>query len=163
MGQMRPYLNLMNVLSDFIIQLVDTNLNKITFSYTGNIAQHDCTPITVCGLAVASEPPGRAGRQHGERAARGADRMGIVVDEVKSQPVRGLLQHDHHHHRRPGREAPGLRHPVRGGAAHRQAARLPDGLPARGAHAAAGLRRPPGHHRQDRHHPGRGTRSTSPP
>ena len=83
MGQMRPYLNLMNVLSDFIIQLVDTNLNKITFSYTGHIAQNDCTPITVLGLAALLN---RRVEQDVNmvNAQLVADRMGIVVDEVKS-------------------------------------------------------------------------------
>jgi D-3-phosphoglycerate dehydrogenase / 2-oxoglutarate reductase len=82
-GEMRPYLNLMNVLSDFIIQLADTNLNKITFSYTGNIAQHDCTPITVCGLAALLN---RRVEQEVNmvNAQLVADSMGIVVQEVKS-------------------------------------------------------------------------------
>jgi len=84
MGQMRPYLNLMNVLSDFIIQLADTNLNKITFSYTGNIAEHDCTPITVCGLAALLN---RRVEQDVNmvNAQLVADHMGIVVEEVKSR------------------------------------------------------------------------------
>ncbi|HEY5513898.1 MAG TPA: phosphoglycerate dehydrogenase [Geomonas sp.] len=83
MGQMRPYLNLMNVLSDFIIQLVDTNLNKITFSYTGNIAQNDCTPITVLGLAALLN---RRVEQDVNmvNAQLVADSMGIIVEEVKS-------------------------------------------------------------------------------
>jgi D-3-phosphoglycerate dehydrogenase / 2-oxoglutarate reductase len=83
MGQMRPYLNLMNVLSDFIIQLVDTNLNKITFSYTGNLAQYDCTPITVLGLAALLN---RRVEQHVNmvNAQLVAKEMGIVVDEAKS-------------------------------------------------------------------------------
>jgi D-3-phosphoglycerate dehydrogenase len=83
MGQMRPYLNLMNVLSDFIIQLVDTNLNKVTFSYSGNLALHDCTPITVCGLAALLN---RRVEQDVNmvNAQLVADRMGIVVEEVKT-------------------------------------------------------------------------------
>ena len=83
MGQMRPFLNLMNVLSDFIIQLADTNLNKITFSYTGNLAQYDCTPITVCGLAALLN---RRVEQEVNmvNAQLVADNMGIVVEEVKS-------------------------------------------------------------------------------
>jgi len=83
MGEMRPYLNLMNVLSDFVIQLVDTNLNKIIFTYTGNIAQHDCTPITVCGLAALLN---RRVEQEVNmvNAQLVADSMGIVVEEVKS-------------------------------------------------------------------------------
>jgi len=83
MDQMRPYLNLMNVLADFAIQLVDSNLNKITFSYSGNLAQHDCTPITVSGLAALLN---RRVEQEVNmvNAQLVADRMGIVVDEVKS-------------------------------------------------------------------------------
>ena len=83
MEEMRPFLKLMNVLSDFIIQLVDTNLNNITFSYTGNIAQNDCTPITVCGLAALLN---RRVEQDVNmvNAQLVADSMGIVVKEVKS-------------------------------------------------------------------------------
>jgi len=83
MDQMRPYLTLMNVLADFAIQLVDTNLNKITFSYAGNLAQHDCTPITVSGLAALLN---RRVEQEVNmvNAQLVADRMGIVVEEVKS-------------------------------------------------------------------------------
>ncbi|WP_224962296.1 phosphoglycerate dehydrogenase [Geomonas subterranea] len=83
MGQMRPYLNLVNVLADFIIQLVDTNLNKITFTYTGGLAQYDCTPITVCGLASLLN---RRVEQEVNmvNAQLVADNMGIVVEEVKS-------------------------------------------------------------------------------
>lgn len=83
MGQMRPYLNLMNVLADFIIQLADTNPNKITFSYTGNLAQHDCTPITVCGLASLLNK--RVVQEvNMVNAQLVADAMGIVVEELKS-------------------------------------------------------------------------------
>jgi D-3-phosphoglycerate dehydrogenase / 2-oxoglutarate reductase len=80
---MRPYLNLMNVLSDFVIQLVDTNLNKITFSYTGNLAQYDCSPITVLGLASLLN---RRVEQDVNmvNAQLVAQNMGIVVEEVKS-------------------------------------------------------------------------------
>lgn len=83
MDQMRPYLNLMNSLADFAIQLVGTNLNKITFSYSGTIAQHDCTPITVSGLAALLN---RRVEQEVNmvNAQLVADRMGIVVEEVKS-------------------------------------------------------------------------------
>ncbi|MBJ6799075.1 phosphoglycerate dehydrogenase [Geomonas propionica] len=83
MGQMRPYLNLVNVLADFIIQLADTNLNKITFTYTGGLAQYDCTPITVCGLASLLN---RRVEQEVNmvNAQLVADNMGIVIEEVKS-------------------------------------------------------------------------------
>ncbi|MCM0083616.1 phosphoglycerate dehydrogenase [Geomonas sp. Red32] len=83
MGQMRPYLNLVNVLADFIIQLVDTNVNKVTFSYTGNLAQYDCTPITVCGLASLLNR--RVDQDvNMVNAQLVAQRMGIVVSEEKS-------------------------------------------------------------------------------
>ncbi|HJV34678.1 phosphoglycerate dehydrogenase [Geomonas sp.] len=83
MGQMRPYLNLVNVLSDFVVQLVDTNINKITFTYSGSIAQHDCTPITVCGLASLLN---RRVEQDVNmvNAQLVAQNMGIVVNEAKS-------------------------------------------------------------------------------
>ena len=42
MDQMRPFLKLMSVICDFGIQLVDSNLEKVSFAYTGNIA---VTPI----------------------------------------------------------------------------------------------------------------------
>ena len=83
MDQMRPFLNLMSTLSDFVIQLVDTNINKVTFSYAGNIAHYDCTPITVCGLAALLN---RLVAQDVNmvNATLIADNMGIVVEDQKS-------------------------------------------------------------------------------
>ena len=83
MDQMRPYLNLMSVLADFVIQLVDTNLDKVTFSYAGNIAHYDCTPLTVCGVAALLN---RMVEQDVNmvNATLVADNMGITVDEHKS-------------------------------------------------------------------------------
>ncbi|HEY6872463.1 MAG TPA: phosphoglycerate dehydrogenase [Geobacteraceae bacterium] len=83
MDQMRPFLNLMSTLSDFVIQLVDTNINKVTFSYAGNIAHYDCTPITVCGLAALLN---RMAAQDVNmvNATLVADNMGIVVEDIKS-------------------------------------------------------------------------------
>ena len=83
MDQMRPFLNLMSILSDFVIQLVATNINKVTFSYAGNIAHYDCTPITVCGLAALLN---RLVAQDVNmvNATLIADNMGIVVEEGKS-------------------------------------------------------------------------------
>jgi len=83
MGQMRPYLTLVNVLADFIIQLADTNPSKIIFSYEGNLAQFDCTPITVCGLASLLNK--RVEQDvNMVNAQLVANNMGIVVEEVKS-------------------------------------------------------------------------------
>jgi D-3-phosphoglycerate dehydrogenase len=83
MDQMRPFLGLMSILSDFVIQLVDTNINKVTFAYGGNIAHYDCTPITVCGLAALLN---RLVTQDVNmvNATLIADTMGIVVEEHKS-------------------------------------------------------------------------------
>jgi len=83
MDQMRPFLGLMSTLADFVIQLVDTNIDKITFSYSGNIAHYDCTPITVCGLAALLN---RKVNQDVNmvNATLIADDMGIVVEDIKS-------------------------------------------------------------------------------
>jgi D-3-phosphoglycerate dehydrogenase len=83
MDQMRPFLNLMSVLSDFVIQLVDTSLDKVTFSYAGSIAHYDCTPLTVCGLAALLN---RRVEQDVNmvNATLIADGMGIAVEEFKS-------------------------------------------------------------------------------
>lgn len=83
MDQMRPFLNLINVMCDFGIQLLDSNPEKITFSYSGNIAHYDCSPITVCGLSALL---GRVVEQEVNmvNASLIADQMGIVVEEIKS-------------------------------------------------------------------------------
>ena len=83
MDQMRPFLTLMSTLSDFVIQLVDTNINQVTFSYAGNIAHYDCTPITVCGLAALLN---RLVAQDVNmvNATLIADNMGIIVEDQKS-------------------------------------------------------------------------------
>ncbi len=52
MDRMRPFLNLVNIMAEFVAQLADTNLNKVTFSYQGQVANCDCNPLTVCGLAA---------------------------------------------------------------------------------------------------------------
>ncbi|HEX8960229.1 MAG TPA: phosphoglycerate dehydrogenase [Geobacteraceae bacterium] len=83
MDQMRPFLNLMSVLSDFVIQLVDTNINKVTFSYAGNIAHYDCTPLTVCGLAALLNRM-VAQDVNMVNASLIAENMGIVVEDIKS-------------------------------------------------------------------------------
>ena len=83
MDQMRPFLNLMNVMSDFVVQLVGANLNRVTFSYLGNIGHYDCTPLSVCGLATLLN---RMVTQDVNmvNAALVAENMGIVVEEHKS-------------------------------------------------------------------------------
>jgi D-3-phosphoglycerate dehydrogenase len=83
MDQMRPFLNLMNVLSEFVVQLTDHNVNKVTFSYAGTIAHYDCTPLTVCALATLLRP--MVDQDVNMVNARLiAENRGIVIDEVKS-------------------------------------------------------------------------------
>jgi D-3-phosphoglycerate dehydrogenase len=83
MDQMRPFLNLMSVMCDFGIQLVDNNLEKVSFAFAGNIAHYDCTPLTVCGLSSLLN---RMVDQDVNmvNASLIAEQMGIVVEESKS-------------------------------------------------------------------------------
>jgi D-3-phosphoglycerate dehydrogenase len=83
MDQMRPFLNLMRVMCDFGIQLVDSHLEKVTFSFAGSIAHYDCSPLTVCGLSALLN---RLVDQDVNmvNASLVAENMGIVVEESKS-------------------------------------------------------------------------------
>lgn len=83
MDQMRPFLNLMRVICDFGIQLLDSNPETLTFSYAGNIAHYDCSPLTVCGLSALLD---RMVDQDVNmvNASLIAEQMGIVVEETKS-------------------------------------------------------------------------------
>lgn len=83
MDQMRPFLNLMNIMCDFGIQLLDSHPQKFIFEYSGNIGHYDCTPLTVCGLASLL---GRVVEQEVNmvNASLIADQMGIEVEETKS-------------------------------------------------------------------------------
>ena len=83
MDQMRPFLNLMSVICDFGVQLVDTNLEKVTFGFSGAIAHYDCSPLAVCGLSALLN---RKVDQDVNmvNASLIAEQMGIVVEETKS-------------------------------------------------------------------------------
>ncbi|MDR3578741.1 MAG: phosphoglycerate dehydrogenase [Oryzomonas sp.] len=83
MDQMRPFLNLMSVMCDFGIQLVDNNLEKVSFGFAGSIAHYDCSPLTVCGLSALLN---RKVDQDVNmvNASLIAEQMGIVVDESKT-------------------------------------------------------------------------------
>ncbi|KAB0663548.1 phosphoglycerate dehydrogenase [Oryzomonas japonica] len=83
MDQMRPFLNLMSVMCDFGIQLVDTNLEKVSFGFAGSIAHYDCSPLTVCGLTALLN---RVVDQDVNmvNASLIAEQMGIVVEESKT-------------------------------------------------------------------------------
>ncbi|MBC7962194.1 MAG: phosphoglycerate dehydrogenase [Steroidobacteraceae bacterium] len=83
MDQMRPFLNLMSVMCDFGIQLVEDNLEKVTFGFAGSIAHYDCSPLSVCGLSALLN---RMVDQDVNmvNASLIAEQMGIVVEEIKS-------------------------------------------------------------------------------
>jgi D-3-phosphoglycerate dehydrogenase len=83
MNQMRPYFKLMSILSEFGLQLMKGNLDRVTFGFSGAIASHDCSPLTVSGLAAllaraADQPVNMV------NASLVADRMGLVVEEHKT-------------------------------------------------------------------------------
>jgi D-3-phosphoglycerate dehydrogenase / 2-oxoglutarate reductase len=83
MEQMKPFLNLAERLGRFISQLAPSNPNKITFSYNGKIAEHDCEPLTVCGLAsfLARQSEEEVNMVNARMIAEDA---GIAVEEVRS-------------------------------------------------------------------------------
>jgi D-3-phosphoglycerate dehydrogenase len=83
MDQMRPYFKLMAVLSEFGLQLMKGNLDRVTFGFSGAIAHQDCSPLTVSGLAALLD---RATDQPVNMVNAGlvAERMGLVVEERKS-------------------------------------------------------------------------------
>jgi D-3-phosphoglycerate dehydrogenase / 2-oxoglutarate reductase len=83
MDQMRPFLNLINVICEFGVQLLDDNLDKVCFAYAGSIAHYDCTPLTVTGLSsllnrVVDQDVNMV------NASLIAEQMGIVVEETKT-------------------------------------------------------------------------------
>ncbi|MEZ4598169.1 MAG: phosphoglycerate dehydrogenase [Syntrophotaleaceae bacterium] len=82
MDRMRPFLSLVNVMAELVAQLADSNLNKITFTYQGEVANLDCKPLTVCGLASLLNNKVEQDVNM-VNAALIADDMGIVVEEVK--------------------------------------------------------------------------------
>jgi D-3-phosphoglycerate dehydrogenase len=86
MEQTKPFLTLVDKLGRFISQIAPANPNKITFSYNGRIAEHDCEPLTVCGLASFLK------RQSDEEvnmvnARLVAEDAGIAVEEVRTTEV----------------------------------------------------------------------------
>jgi len=52
MDHMKPFLNLVEQMGDFISQLAPANPGKVTFTYNGKLAEYDCAPLTVIGLAA---------------------------------------------------------------------------------------------------------------
>lgn len=89
MDQMRPFLNLMSVVCEFGAQLVDTNLEKVTFGFSGAIAHYDCSPLSVCGLTALLNP--RVDQDiNMVNASLVAEQMGIIVEESKSTQSDGF-------------------------------------------------------------------------
>ncbi len=87
MDQMRPFLNLVNVMGEFAAQLSDSNLNKITFKYQGEVANIDCTPLSICGLAALLNNKTEVDVNM-VNAALIAEDMGITIEEIKnSEPA----------------------------------------------------------------------------
>jgi D-3-phosphoglycerate dehydrogenase len=73
----------MSVICVFGVQLVETNLEKVTFGFSGAIAHYDCSPLAVCGLTALLN---RKVEQDVNmvNASLIAEQMGIIVDETKS-------------------------------------------------------------------------------
>lgn len=87
MDQMRPFLRLVNIMADFVSQLTDSNLNKITFTYQGDVADYCCTPISVCGLAALLDNKVEQDVNM-VNASLIAENMGITFEEIKnSEPA----------------------------------------------------------------------------
>ncbi|MDT8442283.1 MAG: phosphoglycerate dehydrogenase [Desulfuromonadales bacterium] len=83
MLQMRPFMELAAVLGDFISQLAPENPAKVSFAYTGKLADHDCMPITVAGLAALLN---HCTDQEVNMVNAGlvAERHGLVVEQSRS-------------------------------------------------------------------------------
>jgi len=83
MEHMKPFMALASTIGDFISQLAPPNPNKVTFTYSGQLARYDCTPLTVCGLAALLN-------RHTEREVNMvnanliAREMGIEVEAVRT-------------------------------------------------------------------------------
>jgi D-3-phosphoglycerate dehydrogenase len=52
MEHMKPFMELVTILGEFMSQLAPANPSKISFTYNGKIARYDCEPLTICGLAA---------------------------------------------------------------------------------------------------------------
>ncbi len=83
METMKPYMNLAATLGDFITQLAPANPSKVKFFYNGKLANYDCAPITVRGLAALL---GRHADQEVNmvNANLVAKSRGIVVEQGRS-------------------------------------------------------------------------------
>ena len=83
MEHMRPFMELIAIMGDFISQLAPPNPNKITFTYNGKLARFDCAPLGVCGLAALLNhcSDQEVNMVNASLIARG---LGIEVESVRS-------------------------------------------------------------------------------
>jgi D-3-phosphoglycerate dehydrogenase len=83
MEHMKPFVELVGKLGEFITQLAPANPEKITFTYSGNLARFDCAPLTVCGLAAMlnKQTDIEVNMVNARLTARN---MGIAVEEVRN-------------------------------------------------------------------------------
>lgn len=83
MEHMKPFMQLVSILGDFISQLAPPNPNKITFTYNGKLARFDCAPLSVCGLAALLNHCSDQ-EVNMVNASLIAREMGIEVESVRS-------------------------------------------------------------------------------
>lgn len=83
MEHMKPFMQLVSILGNFISQLAPPNPNKITFTYNGKLARFDCAPLSVCGLAALLD---HCSDQDVNmvNASLVAREMGIEVESIRS-------------------------------------------------------------------------------
>lgn len=86
MDQMKPFLGLISQMGEFISQLAPANPSKVTFTYNGQLARFDCTPLTVCGMAALlnEQTDTDVNMVNARLVARD---MGIEVEEVRSSEM----------------------------------------------------------------------------
>ncbi len=83
MEHMKPFMELISILGNFISQLAPPNPNKITFTYNGKLARFDCAPLSVCGLAALLNHCSDQ-EVNMVNASLIARQMGIEVESVRS-------------------------------------------------------------------------------
>ena len=83
MEHMKPYMQLVSILGNFISQLAPPNPNKVTFTYNGKISRFDCAPLSVCGLSALLN---HCSEQDVNMVNAGlvARNMGIEVESIRS-------------------------------------------------------------------------------
>lgn len=83
MEHMRPFVDLVGKLGEFISQLAPANPDKITFAYNGKLARFDCAPLTVSGLTALlnRQTDTEVNMVNARLTARN---MGIAVEESRT-------------------------------------------------------------------------------